>query len=208
MRTFLSAVTMCLVLLLFCEVIRSTESRRKGIRASRRNVENVEHGRQAKKQLRRSKRAHRVMRPLTHDCVCLVSDVEKSTERGDRGRGAGGKMDGKIQSRGNTKSPYKVPKWPWPYVDRLWTSRRPQTHHEVLQLPTEPLFKAFSLTQRRHTYLSLLSFLFLPDKSSLFYNANKIYSWLHRLLLFKPRTYFCPRQQKQLDKLRLHQGRR
>lgn len=160
----------CLVLLLFCEVVRSAESRREGIRACRRNVENVEHGRQAKKQLRWSGRARRLTRPLTHDRVCLVSDVEKSTEGGGRGGRSG--RGRKTESRGNTESPGKVPKSPRPNGGRLWTSRRPQTHHEVLKPP----FNAFSLIQKRHVYLSLLWFLFFPDKSSLFYNANKIYS--------------------------------
>lgn len=105
---------MCLVLLPFREVGRSTESREKGIGACWRNVENLEHGGQ-KKQLRWSGRAHRVTRPLTHDCVCLVSDVEKSTEkggrRGERGAGGGGKMDGKTQRAELTqKSPEKVHK--------------------------------------------------------------------------------------------------
>lgn len=99
MRTFLSPVNTCLVLLPFREVVRSTESREKGTGACRRNVENVEHGGQTKKQLRWCGRARRITRPLTHDCVCLVSDVETSTERGwERSRsGRGRKMDGKIQ---------------------------------------------------------------------------------------------------------------
>lgn len=101
MRKFLSPVNTCLVLLPFREVVRSSESRGKGIRACRRNVENVEHGGQTKTQLCWSRRARRLTRPLTHDCVCLVSDVEKSTERGgrrgERGARGGGKMDGKIQ---------------------------------------------------------------------------------------------------------------
>lgn len=102
MRKFLSPGNTCLVLLPFCEVVRSTESKEKGIGACWRNVENVEHGGQTKKQLCWSGRARRVTRPLTHDCVCLVSDVEKSTERGEKrlersGKGWENGMDGKIQ---------------------------------------------------------------------------------------------------------------
>lgn len=86
MRKFLSPGNTCLVLLPFREVVRSTESREKGIGACWRNVENVEHGGQTEKQLCWSGRARRVTRPLTHDCVCLVSDVKKSTEGGEEVR--------------------------------------------------------------------------------------------------------------------------
>lgn len=84
----------------FAAVQWGREVTQEQVKKHHRNVENVEDGGLTKTQLRWSGRARRVTRPLTHDCVCLVSDVEKSTRRGEKGgerSRRGGKMNGEIQ---------------------------------------------------------------------------------------------------------------